>query len=189
MEKLWWVGWLLHCFAYASLLYSLVQCFVLRCCYFNVDDMVLGWTFFRKYLWFLRVGRRSISVQGIIWRTASSKSTKPGNTKKKNNWCNNKCNTSIKWWSEFFSKPHRLGSRFNMAFKIKCLAESMVQFEYDPESNEMFEAYYESYEWRSRWARFIYYSKNAIRLDTKRTLIQFCLRNPGLHAWRHWWDA
>ncbi|XP_036345530.1 uncharacterized protein LOC118754748 [Rhagoletis pomonella] len=32
------------------------------------------------------------------------------------------------------------------AFKVKCLADSMVNFEYDPDNNQTFEAYYERYE-------------------------------------------
>ncbi|XP_017482519.1 PREDICTED: uncharacterized protein K02A2.6-like [Rhagoletis zephyria] len=32
------------------------------------------------------------------------------------------------------------------AFKVKCLADSMVNFEYDPDKNQTFEAYYERYE-------------------------------------------
>lgn len=32
------------------------------------------------------------------------------------------------------------------AFKVKCLADSMVQFDYDPDSNQTFEAFYKRYE-------------------------------------------
>lgn len=44
------------------------------------------------------------------------------------------------------STPSEISRESSTAFKVKCLADSMVQFEYDPENNQTFEAYYKRYE-------------------------------------------